>query len=357
MTPGDSPEAEAEDECFEGTAGADVPKLDEGDRVFATAYRHRPVEEVRATSTVSQRIAEGHARNNAEKEKTLHELLPSVFWDFEDVFAKKSFDTLPDHREWDHAIELTGDGKSPHRKLYPLSPVEQAELDKFLEENISSGRIRPSKSPMAAPFFFVKKKDGSLRPVQDYRLLNSITVKNKYPLPLVDDLVQRLKGARYFTKLDVRWGYNNIRIKEGDEWKAAFRTNRGLFEPLVMFFGLTNSPATFQTMMKRHLRGPDRGGSCLCLHGRHPCVCGNPGGAQSGHPDCPGTTPETQAIPQGGEVRVRAGTDRVPRTDHIAQQGRDGSGQGSSGSGMATTPGEKGGSILPRVRELLPAVH
>ncbi len=76
-----------------------------------------------------------------------------------------------------------GRRKSPHRKLYPLSPVEQAELDKFLEENISSGRIRPSKSPMAAPFFFVKKKDGSLRPVQDYRLLNSITVKNKYPLP------------------------------------------------------------------------------------------------------------------------------------------------------------------------------
>ncbi len=84
-----------------------------GDRVFATAYRHQPVEEVRATSTVSQRIAEGHARNNAEKEKTLHEILPSVFWDFEDVFAKKSFNTLPDHREWDHAIELTGDGKSP----------------------------------------------------------------------------------------------------------------------------------------------------------------------------------------------------------------------------------------------------
>ncbi len=119
---GDSPEAEAEDEFFEGSAGADVLKLDEGDRVFATAYHHRSVEEVRATSTVSQRIAEGHARNNAEREKTLHELLPSVFWDFEDVFAKKSFDTLPDHREWDHTIELTGNGKSPHRKLYPLSP-------------------------------------------------------------------------------------------------------------------------------------------------------------------------------------------------------------------------------------------
>ena len=97
--------------------------------------------------------------------------------------------------------------------------------------------------------FFVKKKDGSLRPVQDYRRLNEITIRNRYPLPLVSDLMDKLKGAKYFTKLDVRWGYENIRIKEGDEWKAAFITNRGLYEPTVMFFGLTNSPATFQNMM------------------------------------------------------------------------------------------------------------
>src|SRR3990170_2117985 len=106
-----------------------------------------------------------------------------------------------------------------------------------------------SKSPMASPFFFIKKKDGSLRPVQDYRRLNDITVKNRYPLPLISELIGSLQNARYFTKLDVRWGYNNVRIKEGDEFKAAFRTNRGLYEPLVMFFGLTNSPATFQNMM------------------------------------------------------------------------------------------------------------
>ena len=102
---------------------------------------------------------------------------------------------------------------------------------------------------MASPFFFVKKKEGSLRPVQDYRYLNSITVKNQYPLPLIPELIDKLKGAKIFSKFDVRWGYNNVRIKEGDEWKAAFKTNRGLFEPTVMFFGLTNSPATFQGMM------------------------------------------------------------------------------------------------------------
>src|SRR6202012_2886943 len=89
----------------------------------------------------------------------------------------------------------------------------------------------------------------ALRPCQDYRYLNEHTIKNPYPLPLVSDLMNKFKGANYFTKLDLRWGYNNVRIKEGDEWKAAFITNRGMFIPKVMFFGLCNSPATFQTMM------------------------------------------------------------------------------------------------------------
>ena len=85
--------------------------------------------------------------------------------------------------------------------------------------------------------------------MQDYRALNAMTVKNRYPLPLIKELVDKLQGAKYFTALDIRWGYNNVRMRKGDEWKAAFTTNRGLFEPLVMFFGLCNSPSTFQTMM------------------------------------------------------------------------------------------------------------
>jgi len=100
--------------------------------------------------------------------------------------------------------------------------VEQKELDSFLEENLLTGQIRPSKSPMAAPVFFIKKKDGSLQLVQDYQVLNSMTVKNKYSLPLISKLMSQLHGARYFTKLNVRWGFNNVRIKLGDEWKAAF---------------------------------------------------------------------------------------------------------------------------------------
>jgi len=165
------------------------------------------------------------------------------------VFAKKDFDMLPEHCKWDHAIELTPRAEPKSSKVYPLSPLEQAELDAFLEENLCTRRIQPSKSSIAAPVFFIKKKDGLLCLVQDYCALNAVTVKNRYPLPLISELVSQLRGARYFTKLDVRWGFNNVHIKPGDEWKAAFCTNRGLFEPLVMFFGMTNSPATFQTMM------------------------------------------------------------------------------------------------------------
>lgn len=225
-------------------------QLEEGDRIFVMdwkRYLHLDKSHIRAHQTTATRLAEEQHRHKPSQ--SFAELVPPPYHPFKDVFAKESFDELPSRRPWDHTIELIPDSRPVDCKLYPLTREEQRELDNFLEENLRSGRIRPSKSPMASPFFFVKKKDGSLRPVQDYRKLNAMTVKNRYPLPLIPELIGKLKGSRYFTKLDVRWGYNNVRIKEGDEWKAAFRTNRGLFEPLVMFFGLTNSPATFQTMM------------------------------------------------------------------------------------------------------------
>src|SRR5258708_4048381 len=137
----------------------------------------------------------------------------------------------------------------PRGRTFPLSPTEQKELDEFLRENLVNGQIHPSKSPIGAPVFFIKKKEGSLHLVQDYWKLNEITVKNSYLLPLVSDMLTRLCDAEWFTTLDLHWGFNNVQLKEGDEWKAAFSTNQGLFEPLVMFFGLCNSPATFQTMM------------------------------------------------------------------------------------------------------------
>jgi len=157
-------------------------------------------------------------------------LLPAYVTEFQSVFTKEDFDILLEHRKWDHTIELIPGAEPKSSKVYPLSLLEQ-------------------ESPIAAPVFFIKKKNGSLRLVQDYRALNAVTVKNRYPLSLISKLVSQLCGARYFTKLDVWWGFNNVRIKSRDEWKAAFHTNCSLFEPLVMFFGMTNSPATFQTMM------------------------------------------------------------------------------------------------------------
>ena len=143
--------------------------------------------------------------------------IPDHLREFSSVFSKESFDTLPDPKPWDHAIELIPGERQSSCKVYPLSPSEQKELDAFLQENLKSGRIRPSKSPMASPVFFIKKKDRTLQLIQDYWALNVITVKNKYPLLLISKLIEKLQGAKYFTKLDIRWGFNNVWMKEGDE--------------------------------------------------------------------------------------------------------------------------------------------
>jgi hypothetical protein len=130
-----------------------------------------------------------------------------------------------------------------------MTPLEREELDRYLDKNLALKRIKPSKSPYTAPCFFVLKKDKSLHLCQDYRKLNEVLVKDKAPLPLISKVLDQLKDMKYFNKLDIIWGYNNIRIKEGDEWKVAFLTNQGLFKPTVMFFGMSNSPATFSRMM------------------------------------------------------------------------------------------------------------
>ena len=124
----------------------------------------------------------------------------------------------------------------------------------FVESQLKKGYIRPSKSLQTSPVLFVPKKDRKRRMVQDYHYINKRMIKNSYPLPLISELIDSIGTKRMFTKMDLRWGYNNIRIKEGDEWKAAFTTYLGSFEPTVMYFGLTNSPATFQAMMNNLFR-------------------------------------------------------------------------------------------------------
>jgi len=152
---------------------------------------------------------------------------------------------MPVRKVWDHAIDLNGDFKASKARVYPLSRNEKEEVQNFVDKHLKKGYIRPSKSPQTSPVFFVAKKNGRKCMVMNYRRLNKQTVKNNYPLLLITDLVNSMGNKRVFTKMDLWWGYNNVRIKEEDKWKVAFTTHVGLYEPVVMFFGMTNSPATF----------------------------------------------------------------------------------------------------------------
>ena len=138
-----------------------------------------------------------------QKEQTLEEMVPKELIQYQSVFDKDAANRFPDRRSWDHAIDLQPDFLPKKAHVYPLSLPEQDKLKEFVTENLEKGYIQPSKSPQASPFFFVKKKDGKLQPCQDYWLLNESTVKNAYPLLLTSELVDQLKGAKYFTKLDV----------------------------------------------------------------------------------------------------------------------------------------------------------
>ena len=132
-----------------------------------------------------------------------------------------------------------------------MSPIELKELQIQLQDLFDKGFIRPSHSPWSAPILFVKKKDGTLRMCVDYREVNKVTIKNKYPLPRIDDLFDQLKGALVFSKIDLRSGYHQLKIKESDVPKLAFHTRYGHYEFLVMLFGLTNAPAAFMDLMNQ----------------------------------------------------------------------------------------------------------
>ncbi|KAK4698190.1 hypothetical protein P7C70_g8098, partial [Phenoliferia sp. Uapishka_3] len=175
--------------------------------------------------------------------------VPVDYHDFADVFDKQISDQLPRHRPCDHTIPIEEGAKIPESRIYPLSATELESIRNYLDENLSRGFICPSTSPVAAPILFVKKKDGSLRLCDDFRNLNSVTIKNKYPVPLVGETLDRLGKAKFFTAFDLRNGYHHIRIAEGEEWKTAFRTRYGHYEYQVMPFGLTNAPASFQNFM------------------------------------------------------------------------------------------------------------
>ena len=199
--------------------------------------------------TISTRLAQ-EARQYQQEVK-----IPKEYQRHAKVFSEEESHQFPPSRPWDHTIELKeGAPEAINCKIIPTTLEEDEALKKFITEQLEKGYIWKSKSPYASPFFFIKKKDGKLRPIQDYQKLNQYTIRNRYPLPLILELISQVKSTNIFSKFDIHWGYNNVRIKEGDQHKAAFKTKYGLYELNVMFFGLTNSPATFQAMMDHILQ-------------------------------------------------------------------------------------------------------
>ena len=189
--------------------------------------------------------ASGSSSTSEDATRNEHEL--RVMQEYADVFAEPP--GLPPSRDVDHHIELVPGAAPTGRPMARMSPSELDELKKQLQQLTDSGFIRPSKSPFGSAVLFVKKKDGTMRMCVDYRALNNVTVKNRYPLPRIDELFDRLQGAKCFSKIDLRSGYHQIRIAPADVPKTAFRTRYGHFEYLVMPFGLTNAPATFMQLM------------------------------------------------------------------------------------------------------------
>ena len=180
--------------------------------------------------------------------------LPQQYHEFLDVFSRKEADTLPEHRQYDHRIELEPGKTPPYGPLYGMSQNELKVLRKYLDDNLKKGFIQASSSPAASPVIFVRKPGGGLRFCVDYRALNAITIKNRYPIPLIQETLARLSKAKVYTKLDIIAAFNRLRIAKGDEWMTAFRTRYGLFEYLVMPFGLANAPSSFQHYVNDVLR-------------------------------------------------------------------------------------------------------
>ncbi|MCO5587922.1 hypothetical protein L7F22_041875 [Adiantum nelumboides] len=174
---------------------------------------------------------------------------------FQDVFIDDIPGELPPKQgDDDHGIELILGSSPPNKPPYRVSQAQQEEIMRQVNELIEKGMVRPSSSPFCSPVLLVHKKDGTYRMCINYRALNRITIKNKFLVPRIEDLFDKLQGLTYFSRIDLKSGYHQIRIVNEDILKTAFRTTFGLYEYLVMFFGLTNAPATFNRMMERIFR-------------------------------------------------------------------------------------------------------
>jgi len=196
----------------------------------------------------------GEERKIEADHRKVEEMVPKRFHKWLKVFGKVESKRMPVRKVWNHTIDLNDNFKTSKARVYPLFRNEKEEVQKFVDEHLKKGYIRPSKLPQMSLVFFVGKKDGGKHMVMDYKRLNKQMVKNNYPLPLITDLVNSMGNKRVFTKMDLWWSYNNVQIKKGDKWKAALTTHVGSYKPVVMFFGMTNLSATFQGMINEILR-------------------------------------------------------------------------------------------------------
>ena len=174
-----------------------------------------------------------------EEGKLIEEIIPKEFHGFiPTVFSERPIGELPTRKPYDHAIDLVPNFKAQRQHPFRMDEKQKKAVEEFIEESLAKGFIKDSKSPQTSALFFVPKTDGRLCPVQDYQYINHHTIRNAYPLPRINDLVDKMKDFDCYIKMDIWWGYNNVRIKEGDEWKAAFSCHLGSFEPLVQYFSL-----------------------------------------------------------------------------------------------------------------------
>ena len=196
---------------------------------------------------ISRMIEEQQGLLDLVEAKEIQAKLPTEYHDFTDVFSKKQSDTLPPYRKGaDHQIKLEGEVSLGYCPLYKQSAEELEAAKQYIMENLHKGFIEPRTALYASPILMARKPDGGLRFCVDYRKLNAITKKDRYPLPLIDEMLQRVSKARFFTKLDIRQGFHRIRIDPDSEDLTTFRTRYGSFKYKVMPFGVTNGPATFQ---------------------------------------------------------------------------------------------------------------
>lgn len=213
------------------------------------------LEDIRLNALSSKDYEAFMKEKDALSPTQIKQLLPKEFHDFIDVFLQQEADTLPPHRPGkDHEIRLTEGAAPPFRKARPMGREELMAMKKHIEDMCVKGFARPASSPYGAPMLIVRKPGGGLRICVDYRALNALTVKNRYPIPLINETLDRLSKARFFTTLDVIAAFNRVRMKEGDEEKTAFNTRYGQFEYLVMPFGLCNAPGTFQSLINDAIR-------------------------------------------------------------------------------------------------------